>query len=153
TLSVALPPKRLPCRVEVVPADAAPEWLRAASALQRSLAARDVDEVDCGSVVVRAGGPAPSVEVTTLDGRRGVRELADPGDLEPTVEALTTTVSPATTAAPAAAVADSLSQTGGARPWQLLLVAAGGAQHTLSRTSAPLFEATVGTVRSRSLEL
>src|SRR5690348_1381088 len=83
------------CPVRVVPANAPSDWVSAASALERSLHNSTAADRDCREIVVHASTPTTawaSVEVTTTDGRLGVRRLADARDLEPTVSALIVTL-------------------------------------------------------------
>jgi hypothetical protein len=116
------------CRVELVPADAPGVWASAASSLQRTLGAAAAPDRDCREVVIHADPAHASVEVTTRDGRRGVRSLGDAREVEPVVTALIVTV-PEEIAAEREAPPP---MTGRRR--QVLLMAAGGAKLTLPST-------------------
>ena len=151
-----LPPAP-PCRVELIPGDAPRAWVAAASALRDVLRAGGPADRDCRKVVIRASSEQPSVEVTTLDGRQGVRRLADARDVEPTVTALIVTV----LAAPPADMAASAGDVAGtgespapptAHGWRALIVAGGGVRLTLPGTPAPVLELTLG-VTHRSWEV
>jgi hypothetical protein len=126
------------CHIEVLPADAPSAWVSAAFVLQQRLGNAPALDRDCRAVVIHASSTPASVEVTTPDGRRGVRVLADARDLEPTVSALIVTVnadSALTHAAETPPVAPS---------WAALLVAGAGARLTLPGTPASTLSASVG---------
>jgi hypothetical protein len=126
------------CHVEVVPADAPGGWVSAAYVLQQRLGTAPALDRDCRAVVIHAASTPASVEVTTQDGRRGVRTLADARDLEPTVSALIVTVnadSALSHAAEPPPVAPS---------WAALLVAGAGARLTLPGTPASTLSASAG---------
>jgi hypothetical protein len=133
------------CPVRVVPENASAAWLTAASALARTLRSPVSGDRDCREVIVHAASD-PSVEVTTSDGRHGVRRLADARDLEPTVTALIVTVPPEfmsetpTLTAPAAPPP-------AVHAWQLFMFAGGGGRLRLPSTPAPVLELMVGTLR------
>jgi len=127
------------CRVELVPANAPTAWVSAASSLRQTLHRAPEWDRDCRQVVIRATPEHASVEVTTRDGRRGTRVLADARDVEPTVTALIVTV-PEETACEVSVPA--------AKPaaWHPLLVAAGGGRLTLPGTLASMVVAAGGVV-------
>lgn len=134
------------CPVRVVPSNASADWVSAASALERSLHNSAAADRDCREIVVHAATPSgelASVEVTTVDGRLGVRRLADARELEPTVSALIVTLpadlmaGPPTVSAPAAAPD---------RAWRLLMFAGGGARLTLPSVPSPVVDLMVGTL-------
>jgi hypothetical protein len=137
------------CRVQLLPGDAPRAWSAAAASLQRQLRAGPAGDHDCRDVIVRAGAREASVEVTTADGRRAVRTLADAADLEPTVAALVVTLppDPSPGTPPAATVPATAMRP--ERTWRVLAYAGGGARLTLPRTPAPLLELMVGTLHRR----
>jgi hypothetical protein len=142
TVNAATPPS---CHVEVLPADAPSAWVSAAYVLQQRLGNAPALDRDCRAVVIHAASTPASVEVTTPDGRHGVRMLADARDLEPTVSALIVTVnadSALTHAAEPPPVAPS---------WAALVVAGAGARLTLPGTPASTLSASAG-VSHRSWE-
>lgn len=137
------------CPVRVVPANAPAAWVSAASALERTLHDATPGDRDCREVVVHAA-PDASVEVTTSDGRRGVRRLAEARDLEPTVTALIVTV-PTDLMAPPALTATAAPTPAGPS-WRLLMFAGGGGRLTLPSAPSPVLDLMVGTVH-RNWEL
>jgi hypothetical protein len=129
------------CRVELWPADAPTAWVSAASALQRTLRAAPASDRDCRQVLIRATPEHASVEVTTRDGRRGVRLLGDAREVEPTVSALIVTVPDEVAIEKPAASPPTRAR------WQPLIVAAGGARLTLPGTPASTIAVAGGVVR------
>jgi hypothetical protein len=142
------------CHVHLVPTNAGRAWVLAASALEQALRATPPGDNDCSEIVIRATSEHASVEVTTLDGRHGVRSLADALEVEPTVAALIVTVrpesvvdrSPAPAPAPAPAAAPPLPAPAGSRRagWRPLVAAGAGARLTLPRTPVPVVELMLG---------
>jgi hypothetical protein len=137
------------CRVQVFPDDAPPGWSAAAADLQRQLRAGPAGDHDCRDVVVHALTRASFVEVTTSDGRRAVRALADAADLQPTVAALIVTIPADLEVTPAQEVTLTAAPAGADRRWKPLLYAGGGARLTLPSTPAPLVEIMAGAIRGR----
>jgi hypothetical protein len=139
---VTVAPAAPPCRVELLPPNAPTVWVSAAAALEHTLRTAPPGDRDCRDVLIRAD--RRSVEVTTTDGRRGLRLLAAPVDVEPTVAALIVTVAPEARAPRA----DLVELPGvAARRWALLLFAAGGGRFTFPGIPSPVVEAMVGVLR------
>jgi hypothetical protein len=144
------------CRVELVPADATRAWVAAASALRESLRDGGPADRDCSRVVIHAVPERPSVEVTTLDGRRGVRRLADARDIEPTVAALIVTVL-ADASAGGVSRADAAIERAPEAPdggtaaggWRPHIVGGAGARVSLPSAPAPVVELTLGLAHPR----
>lgn len=91
-LAAALPaPARAArtCKVRLVPRQNS-AWQRAADRLESVLAAPKADG-DCESVLIDVHDDGAELVYTTRDGRRAVRRLAQPSELEPTVEMLSVT--------------------------------------------------------------
>jgi hypothetical protein len=145
------------CPVRLIPSDAPQAWASAASALERTLRDTAAAGHDCREIVVRAaatGATTPaSVEVTTADGRRGVRTVADARDLEPTVAALIITIPTDPPAGPTMVGATARDAPVSLRDgWHLLLLVGTGARLTLPNGPAPVLDLMAGIVH-RSLEL
>lgn len=85
-----------PCGVAMA-GDPAPAWAEAARDLAAS--SEQQSEADCGHVLVTITGGRAHLTFTTRDGRRATRDLEDPIELVPTVQALRTTF-PLTAPAP-----------------------------------------------------
>jgi hypothetical protein len=129
------------CRVELLPADASGAWASAASSLQRTLGTASAPDRDCREVVIHADPAHASVEVTTRDGRRGVRALGDAREVEPVVTALIVTVPD-----DVAVEREAPPPTTPARR-HLLVMAAGGAKLTLPSTPESMVAAGAGVVQ------
>jgi hypothetical protein len=129
------------CRVELVPAEASGAWASAASSLQRTLGTAAAPDRDCREVVIHADPTHASVEVTTRDGRRGVRALSDAREVEPVVTALIVTVPD-----DVAVQRKAPPPTTPARR-QVLVMAAGGAKLTLPSTPESMVAVGGGVVR------
>jgi len=159
--SLAPSSPRVACQVELQPGNAPHAWIAAAAAVRDSLRERADADRDCRAVVIHASGDRSSVEVVTLDGRHGVRRLADAGDVVATVDALIVTVRadgaspdprgqsdesvrvevrPPQLAGPPAEIAPS---TG----WRIQVVAGGGARFSLPGTGAAQLELGIGVAR------
>jgi hypothetical protein len=132
----------------------------AAAAVRDSLRAGSDADRDCREVVIHASVERPSVEVVTADGRRGVRRLADPRDVEATVAALIVTVrdgpdprddapGPTTVAAAIVKEASPAPPAGEPTPlgWRPQIVAGGGARVSLPGTQSVLLELSLGVAR------
>jgi hypothetical protein len=87
-----------PCRVEMAGLET-PEWRQAVRAL---LAAR-LTGGDCASIHVEVRADGARLTFTTADGRRAARDLLDPDELRPAVEALRVTLPAAERQPPAPA--------------------------------------------------
>lgn len=79
------------CTVRLTRGD--PAWRAAADRLQARLSAPGADG-DCEAVDIRVRENGARLVFTTRDGRRAVRQLAAPSELEPTVEMLSVTGPP-----------------------------------------------------------
>ncbi len=90
------------CRLELVPHDAPVAWTAVAGAAGRRLASASAHDCQSVEVAVRPSGGALVTFITT-DGRRGVRALMSPEELEPALDALLVTLPPESSAAAAAA--------------------------------------------------
>jgi len=138
------------CPVRVVPPNASGAWVSAAFALERTLHDSAAADRDCREVVVHAAtdqeAGSASVEVTTADGRRGVRRLADARDLEPTVTALIVTLPADLMAGPPTLAATAAPSVAANPSWRLMLFAGGGARLTLPSAPSPVLDFMVGTL-------
>jgi hypothetical protein len=87
----------VPCSVRIVP-PGAPDWEAAARDAKRRTSSTGPVPNDCQSfeVTVRTDGTA-RLEFTATDGRRAIREIQNPDELGPAIEALLVTVAPTPT--------------------------------------------------------
>jgi len=91
---------RAGCPLRLVSEGAPPEWVAAARASADRLA--PVASHDCGRVEITVGpGGAALLTFFTTDGRRAVRELMSPSELDPAVDALLVTLPPEPSPVPA----------------------------------------------------
>ena len=90
------------CPLELVPTDAPAAWTAVAGTAGRRLASASAHDCQSVEVAVRPSGGALVTFITT-DGRRGVRALMSPEELEPALDALLVTLPPDSNAAAAPA--------------------------------------------------
>jgi hypothetical protein len=82
------------CAIHAAPELADPRWDTSARALERRLGVAAVPG-DCSAVELRPRGGHVELVFATRDGRQAVRELADPAEMEPVVDALLVSLAPA----------------------------------------------------------
>lgn len=94
-------PAHASCPVELVPESAPPAWAAAARSASERLSSASTQDCASVEIAVRPSGGALLTFITT-DGRRAVRALMAPDEVQPALDALLVTLPPDASAKPAA---------------------------------------------------